>query len=53
MMISNIFWPMYVTTIIFTMIDNNAFGFNKWNFGIRSGFKKKTLNFSDSVKWNT
>ena len=32
-----------VTTIIVTMIDNNAFGFNKCYFGIRSGFKKKTI----------
>ena len=34
-----------VTTIIVTMIDNNAFGFNKCYFGIRSGFKKKNFFF--------
>ena len=35
---------------ITTMVDNNAYSFNKWNFGIRSGFKKKTCNFSNSAK---
>ena len=38
--------------IIVTIEDSNAFGFNKRNFGIRSGFKKKAHNFSYSVKWN-
>ena len=34
-----------VTTIIITMIDKNAYGFNKYYFGIRSGFKKITQFF--------
>ena len=34
------------------MVDNNTFRFNKCNFGIRSGFKKKTENFSNSVEGN-
>ena len=37
-----------VTIIIVTMIENNAFGFNKCYFGIRSGFKKNI--FPNSVK---
>ena len=60
MMVPNIFRPLYVTltfahnnhcftTIIFIILDNNAFGFNKCNFGIISGFKKKAHNFSNSV----
>ena len=43
----------FVTTIFyffFTMIDNNAFCFNKCNCGIRSGVKKKKKSFSNSVK---
>ena len=32
-----------ITIIIATMMDNNAFGFNKCYFGIRSAFKKKTV----------
>ena len=39
-----------MVTIIVTMLDNNKFGFNS---GIRSGFRKKTQNFSNSVKGNT
>ena len=42
-----------MVTIIVTTVDNNTFGFNKCNFGIRSDFKKKTSNFSNSEKWNT
>ena len=41
-----------VTTIV-TMVDNNTFSFNMCNFGIISDFKKKTQNFSNSVKQNT
>ena len=41
-----------VTTIV-TMADNNTFSFNMCNFGIISDFKKKTQNFSNSVKQNT
>ena len=48
-MVSNIFRPSHVTL---TMVDNNVFGFKKCNFGIGSGFKKKTRNFYNSVKWN-
>ena len=56
-MVSNIFRPMYFTLsfahnnhcyhIIGTMIErvNNAFGFSKCNFGIRSGFKNKKPKF--------
>ena len=54
MIVSKIFRPLcitlsfahnnaIVTGIIVTMIDNNAFDFNKCYFGIRSGFKKKTI----------
>ena len=50
MIVSKIFRPLcitlsfahnnaIVTGIIVTMIDNNAFDFNKCYFGIRSGFK--------------
>ena len=39
-----------MVAIIMTMVANNAVGFNKFNFVIRSGFKKKTHNFSNSVK---
>ena len=35
-----------MVTVIVTMADKTAFGFNKYNFGIRSGFKKKTNKFS-------
>ena len=42
-----------MVTIIATMVDNNAFRFNKCNFGIRSGFKKKIQFFFNSVKGNT
>ena len=42
-----------MVTIIVTMVDKNTFNFNKCNFGIRSGFKKKTQNFSNYVKGNT
>ena len=62
MIVSNIFGPLYIT-LTFTqnthdnqccyLVDNSACSFNKCNFGIRSGFKKKTRNFSNSVKWNT
>ena len=38
---------------IVTMADNNTFSFNMCNFGIISDFKKKTQNFSNSVKQNT
>ena len=41
-----------MVTVIVTMADKTAFGFNKYNFGIRSGFKKKTNNFSYFVNWN-
>ena len=61
-MVSNIFRPLYITltfatiTTATTMVDNNAFGFNKCNFGIRSDFKNNNNNnkniFSNSVKWN-
>ena len=44
---------MATITIIVTIIDSKTFGFNKCNFGIRSGFKKKTHNFPNSVKRNT
>ena len=36
--------------IIVTIVDIDTFSFNKCNFGIKSGFKKKTQNFSNSVK---
>ena len=39
-----------MATIIASMVDNNEYGFNKCNIGIRSGFKKKTCNFSNSAK---
>ena len=42
-----------MVTIIVTLVDNNTFGVNKCKFGIRSGFKKKTKNLSNSVKGNT
>ena len=42
-----------MVTIIVTMEDNNTFGFNNCNFEIRSSFKKKTQNSSNSVKRNT
>ena len=42
-----------MVTIIVIMVDNNTFSFNKCNFGIRSGFKRKTQNFSNFVKGNT
>ena len=42
-----------MVTVIVTMEDNNTFGFNNYHFGIRSGFKKKTQNSSNSVKGNT
>ena len=44
-----------MVTIIVTMVDNNnnAYSFKKCNFWIRSGFKNKTFDFSNSVKWNT
>ena len=63
-MVSNISRPLYITltfapiTTATTMVDNNAFGFNKCNFGIRSDFKNNNNNnnnnnnFSNSVKWN-
>ena len=61
-MVSNIFRPLYITltfatiTTATTMVDNNAFGFNKCNFGIRSDFKNNNNNnkniFSNSAKWN-
>ena len=43
----NIFRPLYITltfptiTIVATMIDNNAFGFNTCNFGISSRLQEK------------
>lgn len=58
MMAYSIFRPLYVT-LAFTHTnldyryydnDENAFGFNNCNFGIRSDLKKKTHNCSDSVK---
>ena len=36
--------------IIDKVVDSKAFGFNKRNLGIRSGFKKSTHNFPNSVK---
>ena len=42
-----------MATIIASMVDNNIFGFNKCNFGIRSGFKRKAQHFSNCVKWST
>ena len=38
-----------MVTIVLTMVANNVFGFNKCNFGIRTDFKKKIQNFSNSV----
>ena len=47
-----------MVTTIATTIDNNTVdimvdSFDMCNFGIRSGFKKKTQIFSNSVKGNT
>ena len=64
MIVSNIFRPLYVTWSFAPNVHgyhycyhycyhNNAFGFNMRIFRIRSGFKKKTRNFSNSIKWNT
>ena len=44
---------MQMVTTIINMADNNTFSFNMCNVGIISDFKKKTQNFSNSVKQNT
>ena len=44
---------VHMVTIIVNMVENNTFSFNKCNFGIKSGFQKKTQNFSNFVKGNT
>ena len=57
-MVRDIFRPLFVILtfthdncgyVNLTMIESNAFGF-KCNSAIRSGFFKKTHNFSNSVK---
>ena len=38
-----------MVTVIVTVANNNTFGFES-NFATRSGFMKKTHNFSNSLK---